>query len=73
MTHRRMEEEKEEKKELKSDIQWKRHTLETVNDTSSCDHDFIMRGVRLAECRICGLGVFINGIKDYERLTSRRG
>lgn len=67
------EEKKEKKEEKASDIQYKRLTMETVNDTSKCNHDFIMRGVRLAECRGCGLGVFINGIKDYERLTSRRG
>ena len=49
------------------------HTTEAleekvINDTSACHHDFILRGVREAQCKKCGLGVFINGIEDYDRL-----
>jgi hypothetical protein len=54
-----------------SEVKMHRHEEQMVNDTTQCPHDFILKGVRQAECRSCGLGVFINGPKDYERITKR--
>lgn len=49
-------------------IRYERVELKPVNDPS-CFHNFILKGIRAAECSKCGIGVIINGIKDYERLA----
>lgn len=41
------------------------------NDTTQCEHRFILKGIREAQCLDCSLGVFIEGIQDYERITRR--
>lgn len=42
-----------------------------VMDATQCSHTFVLKGTKIAECSKCHLGVFINGIKDYDRLVKR--
>lgn len=62
----------EEPSDRTDGVKMHRHEEQVVNDTTKCPHDFILKGVRQAECRSCGLGVFINSHEDYERITKRQ-
>jgi len=62
----------EELEPLENQIPLKRNEVVTVNDTSLCRHEFILKGIREAQCKVCGLGVYINGPEDFERLTRHK-
>lgn len=55
----------------KQKIPVKKHEVVVVNDTTKCQHDFILKGIREAQCQKCGLGVYINGVENFERLRSK--
>lgn len=49
------------------------HGLEELSNSHTCKHDFSLKGMRVVECRNCGLGLFVDGVEDFIKLRDKYG
>lgn len=55
------------------DVEWDKTEPREVSNSSLCAHRFILKGMRVAECRKCGLGLFLDSVEDFKKLQETYG